>query len=406
LVGRWTADSGVPSIISAQFSILRERIMNRIKTSTLILGLTILAIPLFMAAECQITGSFRTFDTTGEVIDARDSSRYPDGVGGVTITLTSTDNDSLTYSGTTSADGEFDVRNVESGSYRLTAEKDGWFIPSRSVDIGQQSVGISEIPAFQLEPNDVYGLSFILMWNDLVEDVDIHMSYPDSWDGTIDEFSTPYDNHLGLGTRERVYWEQMGTPSSAVYMDRDDQEFSGPETLTLRKVPHGTSPDEYNMYGNPNDDVNGLYTAFNGETGFTESLGFGWIGSAVVYLNTPSTNANLASSEGSNQNSAEARIYAFQTLPKEGVGKPTESTDLTAEYLGLYRVPEFTTLESARMIRINMLEDEEGYPWFQIVPEIEAVPEGPSENKNATFQSTERATDGIIGVRGKKRNRQ
>jgi len=411
--------------------------MNKARLRTVaMIGLLVAAALVLGSCEWagQITINFT--DVTGNIVDAR--SEDLGGVEGVTVTLTPRDvpdgEEPDVQEETTDSSGTFLVAGVPSGTYLLEAKKDGWFIPSQVVKLGQSSEGINDIPAFQLRPDDLYGISFILMWNDQVQDVDIHLTVPTGWndDGNPDFFTTPYDDYTRSISRYQVfyrdkfynqddttvypshsYYQNEDTfPNGLAYMDRDDQDGFGPETATLVEVTYDyllEPQPSYSMSVDEDDDVNGLYTAFGGLLpSDTTDIGFAWLGTAEVYLDAFSTGTNL-SSGGSD--TAEAIVYVMQTLPTSGADaddindnpkkyQETAEDVLEARYLGAFRVPDATTLKSARIARVNMLESNDGDGggglWYQLVPDIEVIPEGPNTDSQYDDYGDEPGQDGEI----------
>gem|GEM_PF-6945778 len=294
------------------------------------------------------------------------------------------------------------------------------------------------MPAYSLDPLDVWGLSFIAVWrnsenDDLTDDVDVdlNLTFPTSWSDT--SFADPYESTLSESgiTRGRVYWGTTTAASGAITLDNDTTMFPSsnntfsdltpygssnpqlPETITMVNAPHTSTTTTSAMAMAATDpDANGLRAAFGDEVsalGLTAGdITWGWLGTAEAYLdafNSSNSGTNLSSlytdTSGDQQFGADAVLYVIQTLPNDtwlaDTGKgSTEITqsDLTYKYLGAYRVPAYTSVSTASMVRINMLEDNDGYVWFQIVPDIRTVQEGVSLSADST---------GIIGVRGRQR---
>ncbi len=347
------------------------------------------------------------YSVDGQVVDARSTEAIPEGVSGVSITLTAVAQNEKgatpTYTGTTDANGKFFIADIESGTYDLVASKDGWFIPPQTVNVSGLASGIEPIPAFELAPADAYGLSFILTWNESVDDLDIYLTFPttDTWpDGSL---ATPYDD---FGTNGgKVFWNDKEYYSTSlgynvVYMDRDDRDGVGPETLTLVQIPHQTptSAGFDTSSVNSINDANGLYAAFGPDAPSTLS----WMGAAALYLDAYTTGSYLSSGEGSD--SSDAVVYAIQTLPKDPANFNISntgayaSTDMEASLLGVYRLPDYTQMKSASVLRVNMFRDSTADvgEWFQIVPDIRVIPDG-----TAGFLSTGNASPAIVGVRGR-----
>ncbi|MFP4484217.1 MAG: carboxypeptidase-like regulatory domain-containing protein [Spirochaetaceae bacterium] len=453
--------------------------MNKARIRGTAIAVLLIATALLLGG-CGLVGglNIQFFDIDGNIVDSR--SEDLEGVEDVTVTLTAQQSDDSDetddeFEVTTDSLGNFSVAGIPSGTYFLTATKDGWFIPSQTVSIGQSSEGINDIPAFQLRAEDLYGISFILMWNDQVDDVDIHLTFPTTWNaiGQPTEFDTPYDSYQATTGRSQVFYRNLTFnddqvdkdgfdpidtdypsddpdedpyyedndlfPRGLAYMDRDDRDGLGPETATLVEVtydyPYGEGealeiPGDYSMEAS--EKSNGIATAFSDLLpSDTSTIDFGWIGTAEVYIDTyddPNSSAdddnNLSSGA---TDSAEAIVYVVQTLPAEDLSEeevsrinddPKSVTSeeeaaekLQARYLGAYRIPEATTIKSARIIRVNMLESyDDSKPegeqfglWYQLVPNIQVIPEGPNVtpdnyDEDITFQSAD--DSGIFGAYG------
>lgn len=377
------------------------------------------------------------FGAGGYVVDARGAAT---DMSGFDVTLTSV-NGKESDSDATSSSGRFSFSNLESGTYIVTAEKTGWFIPPTKVTVGGLAESIPDIPAYQLSEDDLWGLSFIAVWDNTEGgseeddvDVDIHMTFSTTWtsQGGAATFSTPYDAYPSDG-REQVHFNAALYPSAsddpAVRLDNDTTPFDGaygdanpqlPETITMLYAPtdigeEDTTGSSMSMASTTAADSNGLRAAFFDDLAKIDSAdqpsAWYWFGQAEVYLNAfnydGTATATLANDDSSG---ASARLYVIQTVPGESdyssgyKGDPI--TELDYVYLGSYAVPEYTNISSAAMVRVNMLLDDNNYEWYQIVPDIRVIPQGPTVDDGGfddiTFLSVDDQSS-VSGVRGRKR---
>lgn len=376
----------------------------------------------------------------GYIVDARGNTG---DLSGFTVTLESTTG---TYSktATTNTNGYYSFSDVESGTFTVSATKDGWFAPPAQVTVGGLADSFPDLPAFSLSVDDLWGISFIATWNNTEGgsadddiDVDIHMSFSSAWtsQGGATSFIDPYDTYPSLG-RDRVNFIATEYPVAssdpAVRIDNDTTPYTTPygasnpqlpETITLRYATTNIGDDgsgtPMTMASTQATDTSGLRAAFNDDLQKIDTAdrptGWRWIGQAEVYLNAfnydGSSSAALASNNGAG---AGARLYVIQTIPSDTAYSEAYKgtidltvSDLDYVYLGSYTVPEYTNVASAAMVRVNMLVDDADYEWYQIVPDIRVIPEGPSVDEGAasdvTFLSVDGSVPYISGVRGRRR---
>ncbi len=366
--------------------------------------IAVVAFSLIAFSGCEFFGElFRQFaQPYGRVVDARSG----EGVAGATVTLSGTvDGQSVTQQTTTDTDGQFDWAdvegaNVEPGVYTLTATKSGsdYTFITRTVEIGGFAQNIGDVLAFATE-NEL-DIVFALLWNDSFDDVDIYMTYP-----TVDtayEFEEPNQTinsgapitngfvpygdptsfvSAGENGRQAIYFNRptttggsQGDKSGASYdwdddqddendtyrveLDRDDTDGGGPESIIVR-----THPASYTSTLNS--------TTGGGTTGLPSVTGdryYTWVGVAQVYADafaavqssTRDDDAQLASGT----DGADAVLYVFQQA--SGI-------------LGEYRIPRFTDIQTASLVRVNMFWDsgddtstfDDDTTYFQIVPNIQ-----------------------------------
>ncbi len=400
--------------------------------------LAIAAIAVTALTGCEWFIEEVLFGAGGYIVDARGSST---DMSGFTVTLTSV-NGSKSKSATTSSSGYYSLGDLESGTYVVTATKEGWFVPPEKVSVGGLAESIPDVPAYQLSEDDLWGLSFIAVWDNTEGgseeddvDVDIHMTFSTSWTSVSGaaSYSTPYDVYPSSG-RDQVYFNASkypaGSSTPAVRLDNDTSLESGPyndtsnpqlpETITMlfattTSGQEDTSGTAMSMASSSSGDSNGLRAAFSDDVALISASerpgGWYWIGQAEVYLNAftydRSSPATLANDDSGG---AAARLYVIQTVPAEdsytdGYKRQSNIT-LDYVYLGSYAVPEYTNISSASMVRVNMLLDDKNYEWYQIVPDVRVVPQGPTVDdgtaSDITFLSVP-DQDGLTGVRGRKR---
>lgn len=365
-------------------------------------GLFVMMI-LFMAGECTIVVD-ADYIVSGSVVNAR-SNASSAGVGDVKIAIYDESNSEVALSPvTSSSDGTFTLPRLISGEYTLKPSKTGWFIPEQKITIsGQNSSLAKPVPAFQLDPNDNGGISFILMWETAVHDVDLWVSYTVE-SNELTDADMPYG--VSEVEKERVYFENRTSSAQyrdgsldAVVMDRDVMNSGstftgirtgyGPETTTLRFIPniYATGPTVQNAR-QAGLDENGLYAAF-GDTGPTS---FDWVGHANVYFDLFTQNSGAKAS----LQAARPSLYIIQTIAAQGATKG--SSGMTYNYLGKIDVEfDATTVSVAR---VNFLVSG-NTEYFQILPNYRIETLGPGTN-GANLRSVSDQNQ-IIGVTGRTR---
>jgi hypothetical protein len=338
-------------------------------------------------------------DVAITVLDSR-SSTHP-GVGTVALTLTLASDSTKTYTGTTATDGTVTISGVPNGSYKLTGSKDGYFIAPMNVEVAGATATVSKVQAFALDYKDEYGLSFITVWNGLVNDVDSYLTYPTaiagvgSWDNTL--FTTiPSSGRATkyFSNKSTTVYPVWSTTVKAVYMDVDATSGYGPETMNLIVNPY----DYYN--GTPSTlDVSRPVTiasSFGFDTSVFTATTYYYQGTAVFYLDAYSTGKNL--SDGAS--GAEAKVYAIQTVrTSTAPATLTANTQVKANLLGVYTIPTGTTIKDASILRVNMFTNNASSPteYFQVVPDMRVF------SGTSAFRGLEDAGNGVISVQGRTR---
>ncbi|MFP4442761.1 MAG: carboxypeptidase-like regulatory domain-containing protein [Spirochaetia bacterium] len=328
-----------------------------------------------------------TYSISGTLIDAKVDPEDEDAtaeIEGAALTLTDSEG---TEAGTaeTGEDGTFTFTGLDSGDYAINAVLDTYAFIEKEVTVkGEDVTGVNMLgfPA----PAESTTISIFTVWSDDYADVDAMLSYPKNYYGgdnppvLSDPYAEPptnngytYPNPGGSDAREVVYWynpgsendlydllwEETDTNTPAVQLDRDDRDGSGPETITIEVIPFDyftTGPNRTTT----GDSSNMLTT---GET-------YSWVGSMEFFVDSfaesgvTSDDSTLAT-EGE-AGGAEVTIYVTQG----------------SEVKGRYTIPDYTTIDTAAVLRINMLvyddadKDGEETELFQIVPDLEIVPPG------------------------------
>ncbi|AFG37006.1 carboxypeptidase-like regulatory domain-containing protein [Spirochaeta africana] len=375
----------------------------KLPKSTLLIALTTTAIMLMAACEIEVV-SMQSYDFTGRVVDARNPNLSY--VGNIDLRLLNADGSTAART-TSSSSGTFRFLDVPNGRYTLTGSRSGWYIPEQQVTVSRNSTSVvGYLPAFQLNSDDIYGISFVLMWQTAEHDLDLYVTYTEeNLESNLTADDMPYGS-MGPGASDAVYWNNMTSKDAykegnlhAIEMDRDVvsndpssqtggiETGYGPETTTLRFIPDlaasGPTVDRY-PHGTQNEvDHNGLYAAFGGDA--PES--FEWIGYSNIYVDVYETPVGSGIPE--TLRAARPTLYIFQTLP-----------GLTAKHLGTIRA-EFDT-GTASLARVNYLVHD-NTEYFQILPNYRAEPAGPGGGGEFLRSAAGEETPQIIGVRGRTR---
>lgn len=331
---------------------------------------------------------------TGKVIDAKTGL----GVDEVTVTLTYKGEDSghkTTYMTTSGSDGSFAFSDADYGEYNLTAEKTGYVFIPKDVYVSGLAQSLGTVTGFLYDSSkDQYTISLILLWNDTFQDVDAYLTYPDDdkTSGTAPVLSTPYDTagsvligfmpatsgreqidyttKTSVRTIDNVYGD--GDTRSAVQLDVDDRDGTGPETISVRSFPFM-------------DSANDLNTSGGGSTGLPAG-NYTWIGVMEYY-------ADAYSSVGSDTTSA------TDYLSNVGTGASADAVLYVMQgetLLGIYTVPTYTKVKTASLLRINMFYDANG-EYYQIVPDLRVL------QSTTEVKSLGNGDNGIIVVKGRTR---
>ncbi len=323
-----------------------------------------------------------TYSISGTLIDAKvdpDDTTATAEIEGAALTLTDSEG---TQVGTaeTGADGTFTFTGIDSGEYAINATLTTYAFIEKEVTVKGEDVTSVNMLGFPAPDSET--ISIFVVWSDEYADIDAHISYPDDYYGGAnppvlsDPYAEPtsnngytYPNHGDPLKREVVYFgnpdstatfedlgwdEEVGT-GPVVELDRDDQDGSGPETITIGVIPVDYYDSNPTM--NTTGDTSNMLT--DGET-------YAWVGSMEYFLNS------FSATGGSTQDDS--------TLSTEGEAGDTEATVYVtqgSEVKGRYTIPDYTTIDIAAVLRINMLVYNGGdTEFFQIVPDMEIVPPG------------------------------
>lgn len=342
-------------------------------------------------------------------IDADDLSvGETNGIGGATVTLL--EGDTSAGTATSGSDGTFSFNAVEPGTYTVQAVLTDYAFIDEDIEVLDEDLDMGDLLGFSA-PNAT-DISIIVTWSDDYDDVDAHLTYPDAYkpDGTpksppvlIDPYTVGvtgvadgfeantttgrehilYENKTSVNTLGDIGWEVDEVSGitaddlllKAVNLDVDDTDGSGPETVTIKVIPFDyitalndmgldAATDFYTTLGST---LNALDPdmAAGGDDAY-----FGWVGVMEFYV------------DGFNADNSDATVSDnLMTEGEAGGADVTVYITQGTEVKGRYIIPDYTTVKTAAVIRINMLlimpEDDsqdyvDEYPLelFQIVPDI------------------------------------
>ncbi len=345
---------------------------------------------------------------SGTVVDGRTGggTTDPDGVVGVTVTLTPVNGGSA-LTATTDTNGYFSVDYENEGVYRLTASKSGWFFVPQDVNISgwlgttSDVIGIETGGSKGLSTTLSNALTLVLVWNDGYEDIDSHLTYTDD-DGAGDAlaaaynveaaFAGPYASWTAIGgfgpessDRDDVspagdnYTSTApishsdntvaavldnGETSSvyAIQLDRDDRDGEGPEVLTINTIPVWPVTDWDGNGDFAGTTANGL--PVNAPSGLTAA--YTWTGVMEYYVDgwdaTESTDNSRDTNDADHYlDNTAATVYAVQG----------------SVLLGEFPIPSNVNARILSVLRINTFVVDDGAndytTYMQIAPDIKVV---------------------------------
>jgi len=152
---------------------------------------------------------------TGTIVDAQTG----DPLSGVQVALTDSD-----HSAWTGDDGQFSLSDVPAGEYTLLFTLDGYIDGESILAVAaDETVDVAGGLVKESEAGEEV-IAIVLTWSTETtqpKDLDLHLSGPD-----------------GAGARFHVYYGSMSAGEQA-FLDLDDIEWGGPETITIRRASDG-----------------------------------------------------------------------------------------------------------------------------------------------------------------------
>jgi hypothetical protein len=300
------------------------------------------------------------------------------------------------------SNGSFQFSGVTPGVYTVTAEQTGYAFVDRTVELTGAAVENVVLIGFPTE--DEYTISIFVIWGDET-DIDAYLSFPETYTegtsppvmaepyqiATADNGYTPTyisnaPDHLASTNRFVVGWpgggiadaERTSTTVADVYGGTDDR----PVAARLREVQDGPGPETIQLRGMPFNYDTAPATPVGATLGGANTRlaevdgNYDWLGTAVYYLDAAGDNATIAD-EGD-----------------PGTATPVVIVAQGAEVKGRYYVPDFTTLDTISVLRINMLLDSRDEV-YQFVPDLRVV--------TPKFEANSASDDGILVLRGRPR---
>ena len=363
-------------------------------STRLVTVMGIVAISLLLmsaAAQCTLTEGggtisveFPSASPNGKVVDVQGN-----GLDGVELTLEylsgapADEEPDQNFTGSTDSAGEYSISDsVPYGTYRLTAKKDGYVFIDEVVDVSNEttSTGLPTVIGFSYnEDIDNLTVNIIAMWNQDFGNVDAHLTFPNDWKGEAvgqsdtagDGMSTPYDTfdtnvsagffadtasdldrlHLSGAAGETkatddtvAYYREGGDDDRvAVEFENSPSSGPGPEAVAIREIPI--------LW----DDSLSFDTDPTADNELPSGAEYGWMGVAQYYVHGDSALMTEGESVGS-----DLTIYVTQG----------------DKVLGKYRLPEYTTVNAASIMRINLFAADDGtdfYSYMQIVPNLRII---------------------------------
>jgi hypothetical protein len=363
-------------------------------------------VVLALAALVLLTGCdwvvevYPSYTINGEVINAVvDAEATGSKVSQPLVILENSEGTEVART-TASTTGRFQFANVTPGVYTVTAELSGYAFVDRTVEL--TGAAVEDVVLIGFESPEDTTISIFVIWGDNT-DIDAYLSFPATYLGgtnppiftepyqltTVDGYASTYvsgSNQLASSGRFTVGWsgddgladaEKTTTSLIDVYGAEEDdipvaarlrevESAPGPETIQLRGLPFPYTP------VTPNSTVSDSDVAKAGLAAGT----YAWLGTAVYYLDAFGTSATIAD-EGD-----------------PGTATPIVILAQGSEVKGRYYIPDFTTVETTSVLRINMFLDSQGEV-YQFVPDGRVVTPGLGVNSASD--------DGILVLRGRPR---
>ncbi len=173
----------------------------------------VLLAATLVATLCGLGGCF-LFEATGTVSGTvYDSTAGGAGLAGVSITVLGT-----TWSTTTDTWGQFELRSPQ-GLVTLRFQKSGYTFSDVDVEVVRGDDSATNVDIVAYRPLGAGEYRFVLTWGAQPEDL---------------------DSHLVLPGGEEVYFGNEIASDDSAYLDWDDIDGYGPETITIDTVMAGT----------------------------------------------------------------------------------------------------------------------------------------------------------------------
>lgn len=384
--------------------------------STIIAALAATAALLVLSA-CEVTGtatfSWDSVNPSGRVVNAYVQNESEAGVSSVSLSLeyiSGAPDEEIavgeTFTGTSQNDGTYSIsNNVPYGTYVLTGSKDGFAFIDQRIELTPDNEDLPDLIGVPYD-NEA-DVSIVALWKSSFDNVDAYVTYPDAFDTDPDgfkgeaELDTPNDTlddgggadpgfFVGDGTSDRERLSDFDakyasdatfgnlnisgdTSTAAVGIERIADQGSGPETVAIRAVP-------IDWPGNVNYD-----TPSTQQNLLPGGSDYAWVGVLQYYVYGASGDLSVQG-ESAAESGADLNVYVTQG----------------SSVLGRYRVPDFTNVEGASLIRINLLAREsDGADFYQIVPDTHLVP----EEDDGTFRpASSTSNGGVLNIPGRVRS--
>jgi hypothetical protein len=269
----------------------------------------------------------------------------------------------VSFIATTSATGYYAFADVEYGKYELTASATGMTFTKQVVEVSGLNQTLPNIGGFATEKNT---LSIIVLWDRDFEDVDAVLSFPKAAENyvTADGFYQILGStRTTLGPGSGSYKDPSNEVTVLINKDIDNfggtaQMAGGPETFTVTYIPLTAAASVYT-------ETDYVSTGAGDASKLPEG-NYDYVGAMVYYLHAfnadnPSTTTNGAKQDDALLSAADAKALA---------ANPVVYVFYGSTQLGRYTLPEYTDIQTASILRVNMYFDDANAQWFQIVPEI------------------------------------
>ena len=149
---------------------------------------------------------------------------------------------------TTADNGTYTVSSVDAGGYTVQASKSGYITSYFNVNV---CGNVSNQDSNMSTTLNSGTMRIVTSWKG-TDDLDSHLEIPvsDAQDGASDKtdsthlyYNTNQDNAIsysGISTRDYHLYTDIVSAGDNVTLDRDNQNGSGPETITISKIRSGT----------------------------------------------------------------------------------------------------------------------------------------------------------------------